>query len=216
MRAAEAETVRVVPLARRPLLRFGTVMTMGLAVAGCSNPAVPISGAQHGHVMVAPGTTLSLPSPATLQRPVEAQQLIVAHYAGRTFAFQTVISVTPSRVLVVGTDMMGRRALTIPWPGAAMTIEAAAWVPSEMRPANMIADIMLLHWPLAVLRTRLTPPAAELLVPHPRQRVVMLDGRPMIRAYHVAGAPGSWSGRWTYRNLGWGYKLDIQSVELAP
>lgn len=166
--------------------------------------------------MIAPGITLSLPSPAALQRPVEAQQLVVAHYRGRTFAFETSVSVTASRMLVVGTDMLGRRALTITWTGHAMQVQAAPWVPAELRPTNMIADIVLVHGPLAVLRAHLTPSGSALLEPRPRQRVLTLDGQDMIRIDHVAGAPGSWSGRWTYRNLGWGYTLDIQSLELAP
>lgn len=188
---------------------------LGLGVAGCAGPAVAPPAAPPGQVTIAPDTILSLPSPASLHRTTEAQQLVVAHYSGRTFVFQTSLSVTPSRVLVVGTDTMGRRALTITWNGHAMQVQAAPWVPAGLRPSNVIADIILLHWPVAVLRAHLAPPAT-MRVPRPNERVIMHGGQEMIRMRQDAGTPGSWSGRWTYRNIGWGYGLEIQSAAVTP
>ena len=164
---------------------------------------------------MAPGVTLSLPPPASLHRAVEAQQLITAHYAGNTFIFETRVSVTPSRILVVATDTLGRRGATIMWDGTAMRVETAPWAPSALRPANVLADIVSLHWPLAVLSAALAPPAS-LTEPQAGQRVIAAGGQAMIRIEHLAGAAGSWTGRWAYRNLAWGYELDVASVEIAP
>ena len=165
--------------------------------------------------MVAPGVMLALPSPAALGRPVDAQQLVTAHYRDGTFVFETRISVTPSRMLVVGTDMLGRRAMTITWDGAMMQVQAAPWVPSELRPQNVLADIILMHWPIKALRAALNPGVAiETL--QPTQRVVTLAGHGMIRMQRLSGVPAAWSGQWYYQNLAWGYALDIQSVEAAP
>ena len=196
------------------------VMAAALGLAGCAfvgptAPDVPKGQVPKGQVTVAPGIAFSLPSPAALGRSVEASQLVTAHYRRDTFVFETRISVTQARLLAVGTDMLGRRAMTIQWTGTDLRVEAAPWVPRELRARNVIADIMLVHWPEQAVRAGLTP-GATLRETDPAHRVIAVAGHDMIRIDRTAGAPGSWSGRWTYRNTGWGYDLDIQSTEIAP
>lgn len=199
---------------------LGVIVGAGFGLAGCALGGAAPSGppnaqVPNAQVMVAPGIIFALPPPATLGRSVEAQQLVTAHYRNDTFAFEASISVTPARLLLVGTDMMGRRAMTIEWTGNDLTVEAAPWVPAELRARNVIADIMLLHWPENAVRAGLTP-AGTLREVDPGHRVIAVDGRDMIRIDRKDGAPESWSGQWTYRNLAWGYELDIQSAEAAP
>ncbi len=219
---------------------LGGILGAGLGLAGCApvgtappgqtnaqipNLQIPNAQAPNGQmpsgqvpdaqVMVAPGVTFALPSPATLGRSVEAQQLVTARYRNDTFAFEASISVTPARLLLVGTDMLGRRAMTIEWTGNDLTFEAAPWLPAELRARNIIADIMLAHWPQNAVRAGLAP-AHALQQADPGHRAIVVDGRDMIRIDREDGAAGSWSGRWLYRNLGWGYQLDIQSAEAAP
>ena len=191
------------------------VIAAGLGLAGCAvvGPAAP--DLPKGQVVVAPGIAFSLPLPATLGRSVEASQLVTAHYRQDTYVFETSISVTPARLLVVGTDMLGRRAMTIEWTGTDLKTEAAPWVPPELRARNVIADIMLLHWPESAVRAGLAQ-GATIRETDPAHRVIAVDGHDMIRIDRTAGTPGSWSGRWTYRNTGWGYDLDIQSSVAAP
>jgi hypothetical protein len=194
-------------MASRPWL--GAVVCAGLA--GC----VPIDRLPPGQVRVAPGVVFSLPSPAALGRSVAAQQLVIAHYRNETFAFQTSIRVTPTRLLVVGTDMLGRRAMTIEWTGDDLTADSSPWVPADLRAANVMADIMLLHWPADAVRAGLVPDVI-VRTTAPAHRVVAMAGHDLIDMDRTAGASGSWSGRWTYRNLAWGYELVIQSVEATP
>ena len=141
--------------------------------------------------------------------------MITAHYRNATDLFETRISVTPARLLVVATDMLGRRAMTIEWTGSDLTVEAAPWVPAGLRARNVIADIMLVHWPASAIRAAL-PADATVREDAPGRRVIGLDGRDMIRIDRTDGAGTGWSGRWTDRNLEWGYALDIQSTEVAP
>jgi Protein of unknown function (DUF3261) len=189
---------------------LGAAIVVGLA--GCTSvPAV----APKGQVTLAPGIAFTLPPPASLGRPVEASQLVAARYRRETYVFETEVSVTPARILVVGTDVLGRRAMTIEWTGADLTVESAPWVPPELPARNVIADIVLLHWPDNAVRDGLTP-GTTLSASDPGHRVIVASGHDMISIDRTAGTPGSWSGRWTLRNLGWGYDLDIQSTETAP
>jgi hypothetical protein len=194
---------------------LGVIVGAGLVLAGCAHVGATPSGPPNAQVTVAPGVVFTLPPPATLGRSVEAQQLITARYLNDTFTFETSISATPARLLVVGTDSLGRRAMTIEWTGDDLKVESAPWVPAQLRARNIIADIMLLHWPPAAVRAGLAPDDAVREV-GPGHRVIAVDGRDMISIDHEDGASGSWSGRWHYRNLGWGYDLDIQSAEATP
>ena len=214
----EVLTIRDIPA---PAARSATAMkglsalvVAGLGLAGCALSGAAQPDVSQARVTVAPGIVFALPPPAALERSVEASQLITARYRHDTFVFETRISVTPARLLVVGTDMLGRRAMTIEWTGHDLKVEAAPWVPSEMRARNVIADIMLLHWPENAVRAGLVPPGATR--DDAGHRVITVDGRDIIRIDRTAGLPGTWSGRWTYRNVGWGYDLDIQSSEAPP
>ena len=219
---------------------LGVIVGAGLVLAGCARvgagpagspnapvptaqmPSAPVSTAlalgapmPDTQVTVAPGVVFALPPPATLGRSVEAQQLITARYRNDTFSFEASISATPARLLVVGTDSLGRRAMTIEWTGNDLKVKSAPWVPVELRALNIVADIMLLHWPQAAVRAGLAPDDAVREV-GPGHRVIAVNGRDMISIDREDGASGSWSGRWHYRNLGWGYDLDIQSAEATP
>jgi hypothetical protein len=207
--AADGIRAPVFPMASMHWL--GALVCAGLGLAGC----VPNDSLPPGQVRVAQGVVFALPPPAALGRSVEAQQVVVAHYRNETFAFQTSIRVTPTRLLVVGTDMLGRRAMTIEWTGDDLKADASPWVPAELRAANIVADIMLMHWPADTVRAGLGPDAI-MRVAAPGHRVVAMAGHDLIDIDLTAGDPGSWAGRWTYRNLAWGYELDIQSVEAAP
>jgi hypothetical protein len=221
---AEAPAIRNVansvsaPVSSRTMASMqllGVIASAGLGLAGCAPAGAPPSGLSNGQVTVAPGIAFSLPPPATLGRSVEAQQLVTARYRDETFVFETRISVTPARLLVVGTDMLGRRAMTIEWTGDDLKVEAAPWMPAELRARNVIADIMLLHWPENAVRAGVAP-EATMRATGLGHRVFAVAGRDMIRIDRTDGVPGRWSGRWTYRNLGWGYDLDIQSIEATP
>ena len=111
----------------------------------------------------APGRDLALPIPADLGRSVEAAQMLSAKYDGQTFAFEGRISITPERLVLVGVDGMGRRAMTATWDGRSLAIESAPWLPPNVRPGSMLADIVVLYWPEAAVRKALAPACCKLL-----------------------------------------------------
>jgi hypothetical protein len=188
------------------------VLLAGGVLAGCTRTAAAPPSLPDGQVLVAPGVVLTLPPPAALAPPAEAAQLIAAHYQDRSFVFETRLSLTRERLLVVGTDMMGRRAMTIEWTGTRLTAEAAPWVPANLPPRNVVADITLLHAPDAALHAGLAP-SVSVETPQPGTRVIALGDQPMIRIERTDHGASPWAGHWIYRNLAWGYSLDIQSVE---
>jgi hypothetical protein len=206
----------------RPALAKGGVVlvfralacaSFALALAACGTPeAAP----PPGQVVIAPQLKIALPRPGELGRTLEAAQLVTAHYGEQTIVFESHLSATPERFLLVGLDSLGRKALTITWTDAGIVTEAAPWLPDTLRADNILADIVLLYWPEAVVRRTLAAAGAN-LVSGPRQRRIIRAGEEVGRADYLPSRGGDpWNGRLRYRNLAWGYELEVQSTELTP
>jgi hypothetical protein len=189
-------------------VRFVTAVLILVLTAGC---VARTGQLPDNAVLVAPKTAVVMPSPAALDRSVEAVQLISAHYGGQTYVFESRISVTPERLRLVSVDSLGREAMKIVWTSGGIYYEAAPWVPEQLRPENVLADIIILYWPEATVQSALIGGSLRLADGH---RTVVADGRDVIRADFKPQQSGDpWSGTLHYENLAWGYALDIQSKE---
>lgn len=175
-------------------------------LAACAAPPVN----SNAPVPVAPGVALSLPTPAELGRSVDAVQLVTARHGSEVFTFEGRLSVTADAVILVGSDAMGRRAMTLRWSGQALEAERAAWLPSDLRPENILADIMLLYWPEPALRRHLHGGAVSVTSDG---HLIRRDGTDVVEVHHQ-GDP--WSGVARLANLAWGYEIEVRSQEIAP
>jgi hypothetical protein len=166
--------------------------------------------------MIAPGHVLALPQPGDLGRSVEATQLITVHRGGEVHAFEGHISVTPERLLLVGLDGMGRRALTLTWDKSGkVSGQTAAWMKDPVPPGPMLADLIVLYWPETSVRAALAGAGAALVV-RSGSRSVVVDGAEVLHVDYQGSARPSWSGSLHYKNDAWGYEIDVQSVEATP
>ncbi|HEY1723648.1 MAG TPA: DUF3261 domain-containing protein [Magnetospirillaceae bacterium] len=166
--------------------------------------------APEGTVRIAPTLFMTLPKPSDLGRSVETTQLVTAHYRDKTFVFEGHISATPEQFLLVGLDPTGNRALTLTWTDQKLSVETASTLPSQLHPENMLADIVILCWPEDSLRRALAGSTGVLTVT-PNRRSITVDGKEVIRADYQTTDP--WNGSMIYRNIAWGYELDVQSAE---
>jgi hypothetical protein len=178
-------------------------------LVGCAlPPEVPPTS---GEVALAPGISLSLPAPADLGRKVEAVQWVAARYRGNLLTFEARLAVDGDALVLVGSDAMGRRLLTLRWTGTAITVtDRADELPDDLRPENILADILLIYWPETALR------------PHLKGATVRdADGVRSIRSgdaeiIRIVREGDGWSGRARLDNLAWAYDLDIRSAEVKP
>lgn len=193
----------------RPLI----VMFLALALASCAHHA----SLSHGRIVqISPDLTLTLPRPGDLSQSVEASQMVTARYGSQSFVFEGHISATPERFLMVGLDSLGRRAMTITWTESAITYESAPWLPAQLRPENVLADMVLLYWPELSVRSALAPSGGAMTV-SPGRRTISRNDRPVVMIeYEAADDGSSWSGRLRYRNLAFNYELDVQSIRANP
>lgn len=176
-----------------------------LILAACTSLMPPTLN----QVPLAPGVTLSLPTPAELGKSVEAAQLVTARHGGDVFVFEGRLSVNADTLALVGTDPLGRRAMTLHWSVGKLEVERAAWFPSNLHPENILADIALLYWPEHSLRGHLRGAKLESVQ---GGRVIRRDGADVI-SIHYEGQP--WSGTARLRNFVWGYEIEVRSQEVA-
>ncbi len=159
---------------------------------------------------------MRLPEFSGLDRQVEAAQVVTARYGDQTYVFEGRLSITPERFSMVAMDAAGRRALTIRWTRDGITYEPASWLPSVIRPENMLADFILLYWPEPMV-ARTIGSAGGVLAIAPGTRTLLIDGREIARVdYPPSTGDDPLSGRVQYRNLAWGYSLVIESRILPP
>ena len=165
--------------------------------------------------LLGPHYALLLPSPADLGRKVETTQLLTAKYKDDQYTFEGRLSISPERLVLAGVDGMGRRAMTVTWDGHDMTVERAPWLPESLRPASILADIVVLYWPEKAVRRTLAP-AGCALIATPKSRRVRCGSAEVLRAKFDWATNAQWTGTVQYSNLAWGYEIGIQSQELDP
>lgn len=176
------------------------------SLAGCTAPEAPA-----GSVQIAPGASFWLPGAGELGRSIEAAQMVRANYRGRDIGFEGQMSVTPKRLLLACVDLLGRPGMTVRWERPRVSAQVADWFPASLRPENMLADIMLIYWPLASVRRGLT--GSLLAVADEANRRVVLNGQQtVIQIDYRSDDP--WNGTAVYTSVLWGYTLEIQSVEV--
>ncbi|CDK98461.1 conserved protein of unknown function [Magnetospirillum gryphiswaldense MSR-1 v2] len=192
--------VYAAPIMVRHLL---SLILVGL-LAACS--LQPPAG---GPVVLAPQVSLRLPDPASLGETVEAAQLVTASHGGDGFTFEGRLSVNADRLILVTTDGMGRRAMTIRWGNGSLEVDKASWLPASLPPpANMLADIMLMYWPVEVLRTHVDGASVEA---DGTSRSLRRDGAVMVE---ISGDADPWNGSVTLHNRVWEYRIHVVSSRL--
>jgi hypothetical protein len=167
-----------------------------------------------GSTAIAPGLELAIPTGRDLGYPVEATQLITAHFRSQVQVFQAYITVTPDKITVVALDPFGGRAMTIIATDDGIHADVSPIVPSVLRPANILADIAIVYWPTDAVRRALASTSA-IVSDDANERVISLEGREVVHVTYCAPHGNSWTKCARLRNIAFGYELDLQSAVTA-
>ena len=177
-----------------------------LLLAGCA------SRLPDNEALIAPKTLIAVPPPEA-DGTVTVAQSIVARFRDHTFAFDAQIEMTPGRFDLVALDSLGRRALTVHWRSDGMDFDAAPWLPSVVRPADILADIAIVYGPEKGVAQSVARAGATLTETDTTRTISSAGGDLMIVDY---GSGEGWNRSAKLRNLAFGYEIDIQSAEVAP
>jgi hypothetical protein len=160
---------------------------------------------------IAPDLQFVIPGPQELGRCVDVVQLINARYRDRTFVFEGRLSTSSERLQLVGLDGFGRRALSIVWEGDHVSFDPAPWLPDALKPENILADIAIVYWPEEAVRRGLAGSEAVLRTDK-RERSISTRGNEVITVTYDTSNGETWPQSAKYRNIAFGYELDLRSV----
>lgn len=192
-------------LAKQPARDLAVVAVLGI-LSGCVAPLAD----DQTDAMIARDVHFRVPAPETLGYSVSAAQLVTAQYGDKSFVFQAQLVVTPDKLTMVGLDSLGRRALTITSTAGKVEVDAAPWLPKDIRTANILADIALVYWPDRAVQDGLASSHAVVRT-NARDRSITVNGGEIIHIDYDADPRRSWPASAHYRNLAFKYNLDLQS-----
>ena len=130
-------------------------------------------------------------------------------YGDRAATLRTALEVNAAGVKLVGVTATGQRLFTASYDGHAVTAERGAFVPTDIQPERVLADMQLALWPLPALQQALggTYDVAE---PFGGVRRLRRDGR-LVAEVHYAG-DDPWSGRLWLVSFEHGYSLTVDTT----
>lgn len=176
------------------------------SLGGCAS--APTGG--DGDAMIAPDVRFHVPPPGALGYSVDAAQLVTAHYGDRTIVFQAQLEVTKDKLTMVGLDDLGRRALTIVASGGTVEVDAAPWLPKDLRAANILADIALVYWPQQAVQEGLLSSTAVVRT-GVHDRSISAGGNEIVHIDYDGDPRQAWPRMAHYRNLAFKYDLELRS-----
>lgn len=185
------------------------VMVLVSFVTSCAYYLTPTQ--KSDRVYLAPGIEYRLPFPETFARSLQAIQFVTIRYGQQVFAFESHIQIAHNLETMIGLDLLGRRALSISWTGQDIVTDAASWLPEGFRVGNLLADLSIIYGPISTVREHLITSKASVLDDTRSRTIRLFDKDVIIISYDITGND-IWNGKVKYRNLAFGYELDIQSM----
>jgi hypothetical protein len=146
--------------------------------------------------------------PAALS-PRNASQVVHAAFGARVATLRTAVQLDAAGLKVVGVTASGMRVFTATWDGERVSAERGPFVPKEVSPERVLADMQLALWPLDSLQHAYAGSGHAVAEPFPGLRRLSRGGQ-LIAEVHYA-SPDPWDGRLWFVNFEFGYSLTIDT-----
>jgi len=180
-----------------------------LLISGCASEPVVLQA------RIAPNLAFTLPALSESLKQVEAAQIVSGNAGATPIQFESQIRAGNGEIVVVMVDPLGRRGLEIHWDRHGVTSKVAEWLPKEVQPFNILADIVIAHWPASEVRNGLVGARAVLRETADARVISGADGEVMRIDYEPGFAP-PWNGSLVVRNFALGYTLRVMSALTRP
>jgi len=150
-----------------------------------------------------------LASPAALTAR-SATQVIHAVYGARSMTLSTAIQIDAANLKVVGLTATGQRLFTASWDGATVSAQRSAFVPADVDPERVLADVQLALWPLRAVQEAFGKAGLEVTEPFAGVRRLRRGDRLVAEVHYASADP--WSGRLWFVNFEFDYSLTIDTT----
>lgn len=127
------------------LLRMAAVATV-LLLTGCSHS----SGDENGRpqAWLQPGTEVTLPAPG-ITPAVNSQQLLTGTFNGKTQSLLVMLNADDKKLTLAGLSSVGIRLFLVTYDDKGIHTEQSIVVPQLPPASQVLADVMLSHWPVS-------------------------------------------------------------------
>jgi len=138
----------------KPLLRRlkSVIVLSALLLAACSHPQSPNSA--RPQAWLEPGTRVTLPPPG-ISTPLSAQQLLTGSFNGSSQSLLVMLNADEKKVTLAGLSSVGIRLFLLTYDGKGLHSEQSIVVPQLPPASQVLADVMLSHWPISAWQPQL-------------------------------------------------------------
>jgi hypothetical protein len=142
--------------------------------------------------------------------PRSASQVVHAAFGARVATLRTAVQLDAAGLKLVGVTASGMRVFTAAWDGERVTAERGPFVPKEVSPERVLADIQLALWPLESLQRAYAGSGRSVAEPFPGVRRLTRDGALVAEVHYASADP--WNGRLWVVSFEYGYSLTIDTT----
>lgn len=135
---------------KRTFWRAAALISL-LALAGCSTRQADDSRPQ---AWLAPGARVTLPAPG-ISPAVSSQQLLSGSFNGQTQSLLVMLNADDKKITLAGLSSVGIRLFLVTYDEKGLHTEQSIIVPQLPPASQVLADVMLSHWPIAVWQPQL-------------------------------------------------------------
>ena len=127
------------------------ILAVGL-LSGCSRS--PNGDDARPRAWLRPGTQVTLPAPG-ISPAVNAQQLLTGTFKGKTQSLMVLLNADDKKLTLAGLSSVGIRLFLVTYDAAGVHSEQSIVVPQLPPASQVLADVMLSHWPISAWRPQL-------------------------------------------------------------
>ncbi|QSW35253.1 DUF3261 domain-containing protein [Leclercia pneumoniae] len=128
-------------------------LAAALMLAGCSH-STDSAGGSRPQAWLQPGTKVTLPAPG-ITPAVSAQQLLTGTFNGQSQSLLVMLNADAHKVTLAGLSSVGIRLFLATYDENGIHTEQSIVVPQLPPASQVLADVMLSHWPLSAWQPQL-------------------------------------------------------------
>lgn len=136
-----------------------------LFLAGCSHSQPAPEG--RPQAWLEPGTRVTLPPPG-ISPAISSQQLLTGRFNGHTQSLLVMLNADDKKLTLAGLSSVGIRLFLVTYDEKGLHAEQSIVVPQLPPASQVLADVMLSHWPIDAWQPRL--PQGWTLIDHGDRR----------------------------------------------
>lgn len=124
-----------------------------LLLAGCSHSTQNTDG-ERPQAWLQPGTKVTLPAPG-ISPAVNSQQLLTGSFNGQTQSLLVMLNADAHKITLAGLSSVGIRLFLATYDENGIRTEQSIIVPQLPPASQVLADVMLSHWPISAWQPQL-------------------------------------------------------------